>query len=292
MKGTLLVAALLLGVILVVGSSGNFRVYTADRATNFDVVSGEESYVGFACPSGTVNVETGAEADFRLVTVRNLMDVPMVVHVEADFSGLPEGTNGSLDEPNAILQPGEETNFTANVRVGNFSDGGLYEIPVTIHATWNGGSAEVEACSALLNVSADPIVVEKRLVLGNRTFPVNTPQRWVMEVRVKNNGEAGDFTVMDFVDPLLFKVTDVTVSKGSPAWAFSMVLLEVHLNRGESVTMRITVENVCWFGHCSTACAGNYTLNEGACVHKDCCHPCGGNCCMARSNGITVEGSG
>lgn len=264
------------------------------------MVSGENSYVGFTCPTEPVEVETGSEAKFTLISVRNFMDVPIVVHIEADFSSLPKGVNGTVNEPNAILQPEEETYFQASVEVGNFTDGGLYEIPVTIYATWDGGSAEIDACSGVLKVSADPLVIEKHLAFGNWTFPVNTHQRWVMEVRFKNNGDAEDFTVIDFVNPLLFEVMDVTVSKGTPTWGAGLITWDVHLERGETATMTITVENLYWWHHCSTSCAGNYVLNKGACVIKtgdDCCscpHTYHHNdhhdhaCCLVRSNGITV----
>ena len=294
MRKAALAVVILIGVFLIVGSSGNFRTYTASRGATVGIVSGENSYVGFTCPPETVDVEAGSDVEFTLVSVRNLMNVTIVVHVEANFSGLPEGANGTLDEPNAILQPGEEVHFQARVDVDNFTDGGLYEIPVRIQATWNGGSAKIEACSAVLNVTAKPLVIEKRLVFGNVTFPVNTHQSWVMEVRFKNNGDPGDFTVVDFVNPMLFNVDGVTVSKGTPVWGLGLIIWDVHLENGEIATMRIAVENLNWCHHSSTPCPCNYSLNTGACVlkigcscHNTCPHY-DNTCCLVRSNGITV----
>jgi uncharacterized membrane protein len=299
MRKTLLAMALIIGALLIVGSSGNFRAYTASRSTTVGIVSGEDSYVAFSCPPA-VEVKAGNSVDFTVAHVENLMDVPIVVHIEADFSGLPDGASGAVDAPNAGIQPNDATNFTAHVNVSKFADGGTYEIPVTIYATWDGGSAKIEACSAVLKITTDPIVIEKKLVSGNSTFPVNTHQTWVFEVRVKNNGDDGNFTVLDIVNPGLFEVTGTSASAGEATVHHGSITWEVHLNRGETATLLVSVENICLcHHHYSTFIPGDYLLNPGACVvrtQSSCCHTCHHHehhsCCMARSNSIIVTAVG
>jgi len=296
MRKTLLVLALLIGVLLIAGSSGNFRAYTTTRTATLGVVNGENSYVAFSC-SPAVEVMAGTNVSFTLVGVKNLMDVPITIHVEADFSGLPDGATGDVAEPNAGLQPGQSVNFTASVAVDRFSDGGLYEIPVTIYATWDGGSAKIEACSVVLNVTTEEFVIEKRLISDNGVFPVNTYQVWVMEVRVKNNGDAGDFVVIDCMNSVLFHLRFVHVSAGTSYQSFERIRWYVHLEHGESAVLRMTVSNRLFCGRYSTRWIKDYVLNPGACVFlRE--HECG-SCphlhedrCLAKSNPIIVTAVG
>ncbi|NJE62016.1 hypothetical protein [Thermococcus sp. 21S7] len=327
MRTMLFLIALLMGAMLIVGSSGNFRAYTANRSAVVGIVSGENSYVAYHCLDSPVSINAGEGVDFIAITVQNLMDRPISVHVEADFSNLPSGVTGDIDGSEKTIDPGESAGFGASIESDEYAEGGLYEVPITIYADWDGGSAVIEACSLVVQISAQELIITKTLISGNRSFPVNTPQEWVMEIKFRNNGEDDEFLISDFVDPVFFKIDSIEISKGRLYdWTHyevtGVVLWGVNVTHGETVTMRIHVSNVMWcfpcFGYIySTNMPGEYTLNCGACVMKmpsreHCCgdhdwnhwESCGcghhdsgcghhndHNCpvCLVTSNGITVE---
>jgi hypothetical protein len=256
MRTLLLLVTFLLGVLLIVGSSGNFRAYTAERPTTVGIVSGENSYVAYRCLGSQVNLEAGEGVEFIAVTVQNLMDREINVHIEADFSELPEGISGEVDGSIRGLEPGESADFEARIESDEYDEGGTYEIPLTIYAEWDGGSARIEACSILVHISSREFILTKRLISGNESFPVNTPQEWVMELSFRNNGEDGEFLIFDFVNPALFSIDEVEVSDGRLyTWTHhsttGVILWAVNVTRGETVTMRIHVSNLMLCSPCT-----------------------------------------
>ncbi|WP_297068654.1 hypothetical protein [Thermococcus sp.] len=206
--------ALVLGVLLVVGSSGNFRGYNSTREVAFTVVPHDREYVSFMCDGGyaaVITVGPNSEQDFNALTVTNylLEDKNVDIALYPDYSNLPGGLSVSIETDAGIpvtLAPGEEYTFLGHVITGNV-DPGEYLIPVEMYATWEGGGASISTCPIKLIVEGAP-KIEKILLSGNTSdIPMKTYQKWTFQIVITNpTDEDLNLTVTDTI-PAEFNVS-------------------------------------------------------------------------------------
>jgi len=288
---------MLLGLLLVAGSSGNFRSYLSERTVSVGLVTGENAYVSYICRDEPVYMNKSSGVRYTALTLRNLMDAQISFHVSGDYSGLPEGLNGSVDGSEYYLNPGESVEINATFSATYDVASGNYTVPLTIYAEWEGGSAELRDCSLRVEVENPAYVLKKGLVgklqeysLGNHTL--------VLQLNFTNNGPGGGFEIVDFV-PTLFHshgsvvgnatVKEVSASRGSvlmdlncsttcgnPCWCHCLpIIWHVYVDHGETVTLEITLR-------ASFHAPGDYVLNCGA-------HLCGTS---VVSEGVTIHVTG
>ncbi len=217
-------AALVLGALLVVGSSGNFRGYNSTREVAFTVVPHDREYVGFVCEEGyaaVITVDPNSGQDFNALTVMNYLpeDKDVDIALYPDYSGLPGGLSVSIETDDGTpvtLAPGEEYTFLGHVSSGDVEPG-EYIIPMDMYATWDGGGASISTCPIKLIVTGRPRI-EKILLSGNTSdIPMKTFQKWTFQIVVTNpTGEALDLTITDTI-PAEFNVSlpETAASAGS-----------------------------------------------------------------------------
>jgi len=263
MRWFMLIFALLLGFILIGGSSGNFRAYSTDRGAEFGVVDGNDSYIAYRCSSNPIRVNASSTMEFEAITLENLMDRPVTLHVETDGSGLPEGLNADVDGSTYTLDPGEEVSIGGSFSAGTVEDG-IYGVPLTVYAEWDGGSARIEDCSMYAEVEGPTYSLTKEVVGGNYTYPVGR-NALTLRINFTNNGPEGDFVVRDVIPGRADVVYHLQRPVPSSGWVhFGLghcgcwfIVWRVHVAQGETVTLEIPIEVL--FSR-----PGDYVLNLGA----------------------------
>jgi len=288
MRKFILFTSFLLGLLLIVGSSGNFREYTSQRDADFAVVDGNDSYIAYHCFQEPVMLNASSGVEFTAVRLENLMDRTITVRVVGDYSGLPEGINGSVDGSTYTLEPGEEVSIGGSFSAGDDVENGTYGVPLMVYAEWNGGSAELRDCSMYVTVRRPTYVLRKGIVGDVYNYTTKKVYRITLQLNFTNNGPAGDFVVKDFIPNPGWRAIYVplppepTAGNVSYIVGFSccrcsgvMIVWRVHVAHGATVTLNIPME-VVFFRK------GNYTLNCGA-------HLCGTH---VVSNRVTVHVTG
>ncbi len=226
MKRVFFFVALVLGALLVVGSSGNFNSYNSTRMTTVEVVPHDKEYIGFVCDGGyiPVIVETNSEMGFDALTIMNYLpenkDVDVTLY--PDYSSLPAELDVFIETGNGVpvtLAPGEEYTFQGHVNAGNVGPG-EYILPVDIYATWEGGGASISACPIKLIVVNGP-QIQKILLSGNTSgIPLETYQEWVFQIVVTNPTEEDlELTITDTV-PAEFNVSLARTTSSAGTYIF------------------------------------------------------------------------
>ncbi|WP_297074116.1 hypothetical protein [Thermococcus sp.] len=286
MRKFVLPITFLLGLLFIVGSSGNFRAYTTSRSVEFGVVSGDNSYIAYRCLSDPVPVNSSSGVEFTAVTVENLMDRPITIHVESDGSSLPPGLSAGVDGSTYTLEPGQSASIGGNFSAGNNAGEGIYEVPLTVYAEWDGGSARIGDCSMYASVERPTYVLRKAIVGRVYVYPVGEWNSITLQLNFTNNGEEGDFVIKDSIPNPSWRAfyvvglprpssgrADLMMNHchcGCSGWT---IVWRVHVARGETVTLNMPMEAI-FFS------PGSYILNCGA-------HLCGTD---VVSNKITVTG--
>lgn len=267
MRKFMLLTAFLLGLVLIVGSSGNFRAYTAKRNAEFDIVSGNDSYIGCRCLQWPISVNAGSSVEFTALTVENRMDRPITFHVEGDYSALPEGISGSVDGSVYTLEPGDSAPIMGTFSADGYVGDGAYEVPLTVYADWDGGSAKIETCSMNVTSIGGP-TIKKELLSGDTEVPLYTYQQWVFRITVTNHGAARNLTIKDVVGGE-FEIDSISPSAGNYTvnqhGASTHILWDVELSAGGSAYLDVTVHTkINPAGKQEFTSCGTYSLNDGA----------------------------
>ena len=283
MKSAFFVLAFLVGSLLVVGSSGNFRGYASTRDVSFQVVPHSEEYMGFECENGysaVVTLRQNSEADFGVINITNSLPEGKIVAIALgpNYTELPSGLEVSIetDDGNPVsLDAGGRYTFAGHASTGNVG-AGEYIVPIELYATWEGGGASVSTCPLKLIVEEEPRI-EKILLSGNTSgIPLKTYQEWVFQVVVTNPGsEDVEITVADTV-PAEFTVNLSGTGASAGSYAFwsagngnshSATKMEwnVTVPAGGSEHINVTVFTRLNHGNQQefTSC-GDYALNNGA----------------------------
>ena len=133
MKAVYGIILLLLSIMLVFGSSGNFRGFDGERKVMYQVTDSSNSYIAFSCSSADGSSDCDGEA---AVTVTNNLNEVAEIYIYSDPS-LIEFTNPTT------LYPGETSTI-----YGTLSDHhGNFTANLQIVAIWEGGSAVINACT-------------------------------------------------------------------------------------------------------------------------------------------------
>ena len=294
MRKLVIFTAFLLGLLLIVGSSGNFRAYTSQRSAEFKVVNGSNSYVAYRCLSDPVPVNASSGVEFTAITVENLMDKLITVHVVGDYSSLPDGLNGSVDGSTYTLEPGESISIGGSFSTGDEVASGTYGVPLTVYAQWDGGSAELRDCSMYAKVEQPTYVLKKAIVGGVYNYTVGELYSITLQLNFTNNGPDGDFVIKDVIPNPGWRAVylvglpqpssgnaDMLIGVGHCGCAGWVIVWHVHVAHGETVTLNIPMDVVFF-------CNGNYVLNCGAHLYR-----CGTHSkTHVVSNGITVHVTG
>ena len=267
MRKLILLTVFLLGLVLIVGSSGNFRAYTAGRSAEFDVVSGNDSYVGYQCLQWPISVNAGSSVEFTALTVENQMDRPITFHVEGDYSALPEGISGSVDGSIYTLEPGDSAPITGTFSVEDDVEDGTYGVPLTVYADWDGGSATIETCYMNMTSRRGP-TIEKVLLSGNTEVPLYTYQQWAFRITITNRGAARNLTIKDVVGGE-FEIDSISPSTGSYTvsqhGASNHILWDVELSANGSAYLDVAIHTkLNPAGRQEFTSCGTYSLNDGA----------------------------
>lgn len=267
MRTLFFLTTFILGALLIIGSSGNFKTYTSERAAWVNVVSGEDSYIAYRCIENPLIIDAGSNVEFVAVTVENKMNVPISVHITADFSNLPLGAVGSVEDTVKTLDPGEIAQFRGNIESAPFASGGPYEVPVTVYAEWDGGDAKIEACSINVMFSGGP-TIEKELICGNTEVPTHTYQEWRFRIKVTNPGIARNLTIKDVVRGE-FGIDSIAPSTGNYTviqhGASHHIIWDVELDADETAYMDVTIHTkLNPAGKQEFTSCGEYSLNDGA----------------------------
>ncbi|WP_211255082.1 hypothetical protein [Palaeococcus ferrophilus] len=255
------------------GSSGNFRGYSAERPIRVDVVSHDDEYLSFTCREGyaaTVEVPPDSSTAFSALNITNMLlsGGNVWIWLSPDYSGLPPGLDvwvESEDGTEVAVPFGTEYSFSGLVTVDPVPQGEYY-IPVTLYARWDGGDAVVETCPIRVIVKDPPL--RKVLLSGNTTVLSHTYQEWTFQIVLTNPGEEDDFVVKDTI-PGEFDVLDVTPSKGThtltPHGYSHELLWSVHLEAGETAHVNVTIATrINGGGNQEFTDCGIYPLNDGA----------------------------
>ncbi|WP_179192974.1 DUF11 domain-containing protein [Thermococcus litoralis] len=270
---------LLLSSLIVIGSSGTFVYFNAEREVKVAVVDHDEEYLSFMCYDGyaaTVIVDQNSELTFDALTVGNYLNELETVDIwlDPDYSNLPSGVDMWIESEDGVTRPvnsQEYYTFSGNISVGN-ADPGTYEAPITLYATWEGGDAVVETCPIKVIILSGP-KIRKILLSGNTTnIPLKTYQEWVFQIEVNNSGTPRNLTIKDTI-PAEFDVLSVSESAGNATYApagggqaATKLEWSVELGAGESTHLNVTIATrlspsgkFYAFTSCDT-----YDLNEGA----------------------------
>ncbi len=192
-------SALVLSLVLILGSSGNFRGYGGDRDAVLQVASNESSYIAFVCPETEYSVESG-ESFVVMTLTNNLNEI-------ADFYIESEGNIIQFNNP-VTLYSGESSviNGTFIGNAGNFA------VPITIYASWANGSAMVESC--IIEISDPPVELKKILIDGDETVKTGVKESWTFRIELINHGFSKEFTIKDVI-PAEFEISEIVVSNGN-----------------------------------------------------------------------------
>ena len=283
MKSAFFVLAFLVGSLLVVGSSGNFRGYASTRDVSFQVVPHSEEYIGFECENGysaVVTLRQNSETDFRVINITNSLPEGklVILALRPDYTGLPPGLEVFVETEDGnplSLDAGERYTFAGHASTGNVR-AGEYIVPIELYATWEGGGASVSTCPLKLVVKEGPRI-EKILLSGNTSgIPLKTYQEWVFQVVVTNPGsEDIEITVADTVPAeLTVNLSRTGASAGSYAFwsagngnSHSATKMEWNVTVPAGGSEHINVTVFTGLNHCNhqefTSC-GDHALNNGA----------------------------
>lgn len=271
---------LLLSSLIVIGSSGTFVYFNAEREVKVAVVPHDEEYLSFMCYNGyaaTVIVDQNSELTFDALTIGNYLNELETVNIwlDPDYSNLPSGAEMWIESEDGVSRPiasQEYYTFWGNISVGN-ADPGTYEVPITLYATWDGGDAVIETCPIRVKILSGP-KIEKVLLSGNETnIPLKTYQEWVLQINVTNGGTAQNLTIEDVI-PGEFDVDLNRTSTSKGTYNFTRhgksdhLEWNVELGPGENAHMDITISTR-WVetgkdGQWEFTSCGNYSLNKGA----------------------------
>jgi len=254
---------LLLSSLIVIGSSGTFVYFNAEREVKVAVVPHDREYI--------------SELTFDALTIGNYLNELKTVNIwlDPDYSNLPSGVEMWIESEDAITRPidsQEYYTFWGNISVEN-ADPGTYEVPITLYATWNGGDAVIETCSIKVIILSGP-KIRKILLSGNTTnIPLKTYQEWVFQIEVNNSGTPRNLTIEDVI-PGEFDVDLNRTSASKGNYTFTRhgksdhLEWNVELGPGECAHMNITISTR-WVktgkgGKWEFTTCGTYPLNEGA----------------------------
>jgi hypothetical protein len=300
----LMVIVLLVGALLIVGSSGNFREYSSSRQVSVMVVPHEDEYLGFNCSDGeisSVTILNGEGKDFDVMTLENqlITNEHVSVTLEPAYYYVPAGVYLDVESGTGTpvdIAPGDSHTFGGHVAASSATPGEYY-VPVTVYAVWDGGGAVIEGCPIKIAVFDTPRI-KKTLLSGNTSgIPLKTYQEWTFQIEVSNPTDHDmNLTVRDTI-PAEFNVSlsNVSASSGTYSfWAANHCCCQCHGRAQPATKMRWKVLvpaggsehiNVTIFTRVNngnqqefTSC-GTYTLNEGATIDG---YP-------GRSNGIEVS---
>jgi len=192
------VMTLAVSLMLIAGSSGNFKVYGGDREAFLHISDNGSSYIAFSCPKGSYFVNYGDS--IHVITVKNNLDEGIEVYINSD---------GDIQFNNpTTLFSGESMAIN-----GTFTGGeGEHSMSITVYAVWANGSATVEGCS--ITVSNQGVELEKFLIAGNESVKTNEKMFWTFRISLTNHGVLENFTVKDTI-PAEFEVVSVETSAGS-----------------------------------------------------------------------------
>ncbi len=266
----------LLASVMLIGSSGTFVQFTAERGLRMNVTSHDNEYMAFSCIgnySNTVMLERNSTTAFNALTVFNyLNELQMTwVTLSPDYSGLPAEVTMWIETENGsqiAINPESSYTFSGSVSVGDVPVG-EYVIPIQMFAYWASGDASVSTCPLRLIVVDGP-TIEKILLEGNTTVPTHTYEEWKIRILVTNGGIARNLTVKDTI-PNEFDVdlNRTDASTGSYEFATgngaTKLTWNVSLEAGESAYLDMLVyteENPA--GKQEFTSCGRYALNDGA----------------------------
>ena len=274
-----IILLMLLSSLIILGSSGTFIYFNAEREVRVAVVPHEREYISFMCYdeyAATVIVDQNSELTFDALTVGNYLNELKTVNIwlDPDYFNLPSGVEMWIESEDGVTRPidsQEYYTFWGNISVGN-ADPGTYEVPITLYATWDGGDAVIKTCSIKVVILSGP-KIRKILLSGNTTsIPLKTYQEWVFQIEVNNSGTPQNLTIKDTI-PAEFDVLNVSASSGNAIYylaggSYSATKLEwkVFLEAGESAHLNITIAtrlSPSGKFYRFTSC-GTYNLNEGA----------------------------
>jgi len=279
MRTLFLALAFVLGLLLVVGSSGNFHGYTSVRNVSVSIVPHDQEYVGFRCSDGysaVVTIGRNSTLDFDALTVMNYLpgDHDIFLILEPDYSSLPAGLGVEVETENglpAVLSPGEERTLAGRITAGNVTPG-VYVIPMALYAGWDGGSASLSPCPLKVVVAGDP-TIEKTLVFGNATVGRGARGPWTFRITVTNpTSEPLELTVTDTI-PMDFRIVPGGIGASSGFYFITpsgcgcrrgvRLVWYVRVPAGGSEHIDVTVRA----GHCGLSC-GTHALNSGARIEE------------------------
>ncbi|ACS32998.1 COG1361 family protein [Thermococcus gammatolerans] len=308
MRRIVMFFVMFLGLLLVVGSSGNFREYGADRIVKMAIVDGNDSYVSYSCSGSVIYMNKSSSVQFTAMTLSNSMNKTMSVRVEGDFSSLPEGLSGSVNDSWHTLDVGESVVIEGNFSADDNAISGTYTVPLTVYAEWDGGSAELKECSITVSLNSPKYVLRKGIVGGVYNY-TSGDYTIVLQLNFTNNGPSGEFIIWDKIPSHLcsrclgtchWATANVTVESTSATagtvlrpptniscgchnifncCAGDLIGWRVHVSHGETVTLEMTL-NVSF--KVPSGCVANFTLNRGA-------HLCG-TCLRSNKISVTVTG--
>ncbi|GAB6102898.1 hypothetical protein JCM16138_21210 [Thermococcus atlanticus] len=301
----------LLASVMVIGSSGTFVQFTAERGLRMNVTSHDNEYMAFSCIgnySNTVMLERNSTTTFNALTVFNYLNELQTawVTLSPDYSDLPGEVTMWIETENGsqiAINPGSSYTFSGSVSVGDVPVG-EYVIPIQMFAYWASGDASVSTCPLRLIVVESPII-EKILLEGNTTVPTHTYEEWKIRILVTNGGIARNLTVRDTI-PNEFDVDLNRTGASTGSYEFveignsngaTKLTWNVSLEAGESAYLDMLVytkENPA--GKQEFTSCGNYSLNDGAEIEElgiksnsleveATCQP--HDCCIKVVNGIS-----
>ncbi len=248
MKKLILILAATL--VLVLGTSGNFREYYGARGVAVSIADNNSSYVAFDCPEITLYLQSGESSG--VISVKNNLgeDAELYFSTPDDILTFTNPT---------FLYAGEKKLVQAEFR----GDHGEYIIPIDIEAFWANGSARIPACSVKV---VNPMVkISKILLEGNTAVPLYEREVWTFRILVES--ELGDnYTVLDTI-PAEFEVLDIFASSGSYTQNYHgrscEIVWNVHVDGSEYMDVTVATK-LNPAGKQEFTSPGSYNLNDGA----------------------------
>ncbi len=245
-----------LSLTMLLGSSGNLREFYGGRNVIVNISYNNSSYVAFACPEITFHLQDGDDAGVIVLTNNIGKDADFYLYSDSDM----------LVFSNPTHLANRETKRISATYNGGYGD---YEIPLRIHAEWDGGSADIDGCN--VHVVCYPVELEKVLLSGNMSVKTHTLEYWTFRITLKNYGSGDNFTVRDTI-PAEFNVSSVypssgtyTVESGSGNMGSTKLNWYVHVGSGEEEYIDVTVyTRLNPAGKQEFTSPGDYNLNDGA----------------------------
>ncbi|ADB57851.1 hypothetical protein [Archaeoglobus profundus] len=248
---------IIVSLTMLLGSSGNLREFYGGRNVIVNISCNNSSYVAFTCPEITFHLQNGDNTDVIMLTNN--------IGKDADF--YLYSTNNMLVFSNPIHLVNRETKWISATYNGGYGD---HIIPLRIHAEWDGGSADIDACN--VHVVSYPVEIKKVLLSGSLNVKTHTLEYWTFRITLKNYGCGDYFTVKDTI-PAEFNVSSVNPSNGTyticehNCGKMSSTKLNwyVYVGSGEEEYMDVTVyTRLNPAGKQEFTSPGDYNLNDGA----------------------------